>query len=76
MPQTVWFDTHTHALGWRRVQELGIVIHAHTCQVHQVELRLEELGGFAICRGVWLAPLVHSQGENSMRPAGLLIQVM
>ena len=41
-----------------------------------MKLGLEKLGRLAVCRGIGLAPLVHSQGKDCMRPARLVIQVM
>lgn len=48
----------------------------HTCQVHQVQLGLQKLGSFAVRWCSWLAPLLQSEGEDGMRPAGCIIQVV
>ena len=48
----------------------------HTCQVHQVQLGLQELGSFTVRWGIWLTPLLQSEGEDGMRPTGCIIQVV
>ena len=47
-----------------------------TCQVHKVQLGLEELGGLAVGRRIGLAPLLQGQSEDGVRPAGRVIQVV
>lgn len=41
-----------------------------------MKLGFEVLGCFAVCRRIGLAPLVNCQGEDGVRSAGLLVQVV
>ena len=47
-----------------------------TCQIHKVQLGLQELWGFAVRWRIWLPPLFQSQGEDGMGSAGGIIQVV
>ncbi len=53
-----------------------VMLKSYTCQVHQVQLGLQELGSFAVRGRIWLAPLLQSEREDGMRPAGRIIQVV
>lgn len=47
-----------------------------TCQIHQVQLGLEELGCLAVCCCSGLAPLLQCQCEDSMGSARGVIQIV